>query len=65
MMPNDTEQAPAGGSRTWAWCSWHENFSSTARLVRAIEQCSGPGHSLYACADCRKTHNLMPLADRP
>lgn len=58
----DAEQEPTTG---YAWCSWHNGYSRTARLVRAVEQGSGPGVSMFACAPCRKAHRLAPLADQP
>lgn len=50
---------------TWAYCAWHKNFSNTALLVQIIEQSSGPGAGLYACAGCRTIYRLTPLADQP
>jgi hypothetical protein len=47
----------------WAYCSWHRAYSATAVLVRIIEQGSGPGVSMYACAPCRKVYRLTPIAD--
>lgn len=58
--PEQQPEAP----RTFAWCAWHKEFSGTARLVRVIEQGSGPGHGMFACADCRKRFGLVPLADQ-
>lgn len=53
-------------TRTWAYCSWHRGYSDTARLVQAADQGSGPTvRSLFACADCRNTYHLVPLADQP
>lgn len=50
--------------KSWAYCSWHRRYSSTARLVRIIEAGSGPGHGLFACANCRKIYRLTPVADQ-
>lgn len=49
---------------TWAWCSWHGAHSTGARLIHIVEQGSGPGASLYACAPCRDKHGLVPFADQ-
>jgi hypothetical protein len=56
------ETPPQGTSR---WCSWHEDWSGTAVLVRIIEQGSGPGWGLYACGYCRELHGLTPVAEIP
>lgn len=57
-----SQQQPASG---FAYCSWHQGYSDTCRLVRAVEQGSGAGGHLFACADCRNTYRLLPLADQP
>lgn len=65
-MNESTQTTPrADRPRVIAWCSWHRNFSETARLVSIIEQGSGFGASLYACAACREAHGLVPVADQP
>ncbi|MBC2867321.1 hypothetical protein [Streptomyces mexicanus] len=61
--PTQHETAP-DSPRTIAWCSWHQGLSGTARLVRIIEQASGPGAGLYACAPCREAYRLVPVADQ-
>ncbi|MFE7108377.1 hypothetical protein ACFU98_47535 [Streptomyces sp. NPDC057575] len=43
------------------WCHWHKGPSGTAVLVDVIEQASGPGAGLYACAPCREQRGLVPL----
>lgn len=50
---------------SYAWCSWHEEFSGTTRLVRIHEAGSGPGGGVFACAPCREKHGLIPVADQP
>jgi hypothetical protein len=50
---------------SYAWCSWCHTFSGTARLVRIIEQGSGPGGGVFACRPCRSVHGLVPVADQP
>ncbi|MDX3314554.1 hypothetical protein P1S61_36980 [Streptomyces sp. ME08-AFT2] len=50
---------------SYAWCSWHDGFDGTCRLVRIIEQGSGPGGGLFACTPCRARHGLTPVADQP
>lgn len=42
------------------WCHWHKGPSETAVLIRVIEQASGPGVALYACAPCREQRRLVP-----
>jgi hypothetical protein len=49
----------------FAHCNWHGGYSTSARLVQIIEQGSGPGGGLYACAACREQHGLVPVADQP
>lgn len=58
----DAEQEPTTGH---GWCSWHNGMSRTIRLIQVQEEGSGPGGSLFACAPCRKIHDLVPLADLP
>jgi hypothetical protein len=52
---------------SFAWCSWHEDYSRSARLVRVPDdQGSGQGTpGLFACASCRHAYDLVPLADQP
>lgn len=60
-----TTQDAAGPPRTsFAYCSWHEAYSRSAVLVQIIEQGSGPGAGLYACANCRAQHHLTPVTDQ-
>jgi hypothetical protein len=64
MAETTHTETGADTPRVFAWCSWHDGFSETARLVQIIEQGSGFGAGLYACARCRKVHGLVPVADR-
>lgn len=65
-MTEPTQDAPARTiPSSYAWCSWHDGFSGTARLVRIVEQGSGPGGGVFACARCRALHGLTPVADQP
>ena len=59
-------QAPAAGTipSSFAWCSWHKDFSRTCRLVRIDEQGSGSGGGQFACEPCRDKHGLTPVADQ-
>ncbi|MFD9111648.1 hypothetical protein [Streptomyces bottropensis] len=60
-----SQDTDTGGS--FAYCSWHEDFSRSARLVR-IPQDQGSGHGaggLFACVSCRHAYDLVPLADQP
>ncbi|MFF9215500.1 hypothetical protein [Streptomyces viridosporus] len=62
-----TEDSPttAEDSLTaYGYCSWHQRFADDVRLIAVTEQGSGPGHVHYACGPCRKTHGLVPFADR-
>lgn len=43
-------------SRTW--CQWHQGYTTTGRMVAAIEQGSGAGLSIYACEPCRQENKL-------
>ncbi|MFI6343924.1 hypothetical protein [Streptomyces sp. NPDC050560] len=49
------ERVAAGAVR---WCDWHHGYAHGTELVSIIEQMSGPGAGLYACADCRHKHGL-------
>ncbi|MEU5343068.1 hypothetical protein AB0H18_19905 [Streptomyces sp. NPDC020766] len=51
--------------RSFAWCSWHKDFTDTARLVNITEQGSARAGGQFACAPCRAKHNLVPVADQP
>ncbi|GAA5033246.1 hypothetical protein [Streptomyces siamensis] len=61
----DTSTRTGDGRQGYGWCHWHRGHSQTARLVQIIEQSSGPGAGLYACAPCREQRGLTPVADRP
>ncbi|NJP70057.1 hypothetical protein [Streptomyces sp. C1-2] len=50
--------------RGYAYCAWHRGLSQSAVLVQIIEQGSGPGAGLYACATCRAQHHLTPVTDQ-
>ncbi|SBT91392.1 hypothetical protein GA0115233_103024 [Streptomyces sp. DI166] len=65
MAESTQPGTPATTPTSWGWCAWHQSYARGVRLIRAIEQGSGPGASLFACGPCRKTHNLTPLADLP
>ncbi len=58
-MEQSTESPRSG------WCHWHKGPSGTAVLVQVIEQNSGPGAALYACAPCREQRGLVPIAEQP
>ena len=58
LPPTSTE------SPSYGWCDWHKGPSGTAVLVQVIEQSSGPGGGLYACAPCREQRGLVPFTDQ-
>lgn len=64
-MPISSKDTEPDTSGSYGWCAWHKAFSNTIRLVGAIEQGTGPGSNLFACANCRDTYHLVPLADQP
>ncbi|MFI9168802.1 hypothetical protein [Streptomyces lincolnensis] len=67
-MAEPTQTAGTATSPTaYGWCAWHQGHSGGVRLMDAFECGSGPGtgRNLFACAPCRETHHLVPLADRP
>lgn len=65
-MAEPTQTQPATNTPTgYGWCAWHQNYARGVRLVRAVEQGSGPGASLFACRPCREAYSLVPLADQP
>lgn len=65
-MAEGTQTPPATNTPTgYGWCAWHQNYARGVRLVRAVEQGSGPGASLFACRPCREAYDLAPLADQP
>lgn len=61
-MAQTTDQTPAGTEPGFGWCHWHKGASGTAVLISFIEQGSGPGAALYACAPCREQRRLVPYA---
>ena len=50
--------------RGMAWCAWHDGLSDTARLIQAVEAATGSGGNQFACAGCRESYGLIPLADQ-
>ncbi|MEV8396182.1 hypothetical protein ACFVAF_39350 [Streptomyces sp. NPDC057596] len=65
MQERTQTEAAADTPSSFAWCSWHDDFSGTARLVRIIEAGSGPGGGVFACRPCREQYGLVPVADQP
>lgn len=65
MSINNKRDPGADADRSFAWCSWHRNYSSTARLIQIHEAGTGPGGGLFACAPCREIYGLVPVADQP
>ncbi|WP_432136848.1 hypothetical protein [Streptomyces sp. bgisy154] len=47
------------------YCTRHHGYAADVRLIRLVEQGSGPGYALRACAPCRTAYGLVPLTDRP
>ncbi|MGP4089550.1 hypothetical protein [Streptomyces sp. KR55] len=67
-MHETTQIAGTANTPTnYGYCAWHKKFAHGVRLIRAVEQGSGPGTfgNLFACGPCREAHHLVPLADRP
>ncbi|MEU0218953.1 hypothetical protein ABZ281_29355 [Streptomyces sp. NPDC006265] len=64
MAERTQDQAAEGTPTSYGFCSWHQRFAEDVRLIDVIEQGSGSGHVHYACGPCRKTHRLVPYADR-
>ncbi|KOG84487.1 hypothetical protein ACZ90_02555 [Streptomyces albus subsp. albus] len=63
-MANTTDPTTATAGPTFGWCHWHEGPSGTAVMVRVVEQGSGPGAALYACAPCREQRGLVPFSEQ-
>ncbi|MCZ4610110.1 hypothetical protein O3S80_41385 [Streptomyces sp. Lzd4kr] len=67
-MAETTQTASAAATPVgYGWCAWHQGNARGVRLIRVIEQGSGPGTlgRHFACAPCRYAYDLVPLADRP
>ncbi|MFH9038976.1 hypothetical protein ACH4FA_06370 [Streptomyces sp. NPDC017966] len=64
MQESTQSQATEGNPQGFGYCSWHQRFAGDVRLIDVIEQGSGSGAVQYACGPCRKTHRLVPYADR-
>lgn len=61
-----TADQDAHPTSSYAWCSWHDGFSSNARLVQLVDQGSGPAVAgLFACVSCRHAYDLVLVADQP
>lgn len=43
------------------WCTYCQRVHGSARLVRVVDQGTGPGMSVYACRSCRTVFRLVPL----
>lgn len=63
-MAERTGTTPASTEPGYGWCNWHKGPSSTAVLISFIEQGSGPGAALYACAPCREQRRLVPFGQQ-
>lgn len=59
MRTPTQQQEHKAGTRLIAWCGWHNGLSSTARLME-----TGPTGRWFACAKCRESYRLTPLADQ-
>lgn len=64
MQTTDQNPGQTAPRPSFAWCSWHEGYSRSARLVRIIEAGSGPGGGLFACVSCRHAYDLTPVAEQ-
>lgn len=51
--------SPGDGLRIVGWCAWHQDVADDVRVIRIEES----GAVRYACAPCRETHGLTPLAE--
>ncbi|GHJ39165.1 hypothetical protein [Streptomyces sp. TS71-3] len=58
MRKKQPARFPAAGA---TWCHWHKRYTTTGVLVAVIEQASGPGVAVYACAPCQKRFRLTPI----
>ncbi|GHJ36023.1 hypothetical protein Sm713_16320 [Streptomyces sp. TS71-3] len=57
-MYEDQPARPPAAPTTW--CAWHRGETTTGVLITVIEQASGPGAAVYACAQCRESFRLEP-----
>lgn len=64
-MAETTDPTPTPAASAFGYCHWHKGPSGTAVLIRIIEQGSGPGAALYACAPCREQRRLVPVDEQP
>ena len=50
---------------SYGYCAWHQGYARGVRLIRAVEEGSGPGtaRNHFACHPCRVAYDLVPLAD--
>ncbi|MFE3004258.1 MULTISPECIES: hypothetical protein [unclassified Streptomyces] len=64
-MQETTDLTGTSAEATFGYCHWHKGPSGTAVMVQAVEQGSGPGAALYACAPCREQCDLTPYSEQP
>ncbi|WP_432135135.1 hypothetical protein [Streptomyces sp. bgisy154] len=62
--PDDTQQAQPDTPPDVGYCTRHHGYAGDVRLIDVVEQGSGPGYALRACAPCRAAYGLVPLGDR-
>ncbi|MFF9076400.1 hypothetical protein ACF1FX_08270 [Streptomyces sp. NPDC014646] len=65
MSVRPVRPVPGPGTAETGWCHWHKGPSGTATLIEIVEQGSGPGAGVYACAPCREQRRLVPYSDQP
>ncbi|MFF4662201.1 hypothetical protein [Streptomyces sp. NPDC001282] len=65
MSMHSIHAVPGPGSAESDWCDCHKGPSGTAVLIEIVEQGSGPGTVLYACALCREQRRLRPYGEQP
>ncbi|PVC92143.1 hypothetical protein [Streptomyces sp. CS131] len=60
MTTPSSTAAPA----PFGWCHWHKGPSGTTVMVDIVEQNSGLGAALYACAPCREQCGLTAVVEQ-
>ncbi|GHJ36933.1 hypothetical protein [Streptomyces sp. TS71-3] len=58
--PGDEDEPAHAAASDTTWCHWHKGETTTGQLITVIEQASGPGAAVYACAECREWFRLEP-----
>ncbi|MFL1904744.1 hypothetical protein ACJWDR_37425 [Streptomyces tauricus] len=61
-LPPSEDNLRALGRIGLVYCTWHQGYTTTGKLVQAVDRTSGSGGVLFACLSCRRDHHLTPVS---